>query len=47
MKNSSHITVMIDMKEIIGLHKGMIWVESPADENMNNGSIFHFQIPIN
>mgnify|MGYP001824975467 CR=1 FL=1 len=33
-------------KEIISLHKGMIWVESTAEENTNSGSIFHFQIPV-
>jgi signal transduction histidine kinase len=33
-------------KEIIRLHKGMIWVESTAEENINSGSIFHFQIPV-
>ena len=33
-------------KEIISLHKGMIWVESTAEGNTNSGSIFHFQIPV-
>jgi len=32
--------------EIIRLHKGMIWAESPANEIDNKGSIFHFQIPV-
>ena len=33
-------------KEIIELHKGKIWVESPPDKK-DHGSIFYFQIPIN
>lgn len=33
-------------KEIISLHKGIIWAESPVDIKAGTGSIFHFQIPV-
>jgi signal transduction histidine kinase len=33
-------------KEIIALHKGMIWAESFSDSDSDSGSVFHFQIPV-
>ena len=33
-------------KEIIKLHRGQIWAESPSNLENNTGSIFHVEIPV-
>jgi signal transduction histidine kinase len=33
-------------KEIINLHRGQIWAESPAQPETKTGSVFHFEIPL-